>query len=166
MEAEFQISREDYVSAGLLNGEMSRKAKYIHYAIDTLLIFLGVVALYVDKVIWAGGLIGAAIGGNLLPYALRGLYVPWYLKRHYEKYTVVKKPILIFLLDDGVKFTSSSGAGFLKWSEIHHWRENDSLILIYLAPGMYHIIPKRIEELHFPINGLKESLVEHVGVAI
>ena len=62
MEAEFQITRDDYVAAGLLNGEMTRKAKYIHYSIDAVLIVLGIAALYVDRYILAGGLIGAAIG--------------------------------------------------------------------------------------------------------
>ena len=165
MEAEFQITRDDYVAAGLLNGEMTRKAKYIHYSIDAVLIVLGIAALYVDRYILAGGLIGAAIGGNLLPYALRGLYVPWYLKKHYEKYKVVKKPVSISLHDDGLKFATSSGEGSLKWSEIHHWRENDLLILIYLAPKIYHMIPKRVESSDFPVDRLRDRLFEHVGVA-
>lgn len=165
MEAEFQITEKDYVAAGLLNGEMTRKSKYIHYAIDAVLVLLGIVAFYADKIIWAGGLIGAAIGGNLFPYALRGLYAPWYLKRHYRKYKVVKKPISILLLDEGVKFTTSNGEGLLKWEDMHHWRENSSLILIYLAPRIYHMIPKRIEELGFSITKLRNELIENVGIA-
>jgi len=31
MKAEFQITPDDYVSAGLLNGEMTGRTKYIHY---------------------------------------------------------------------------------------------------------------------------------------
>ena len=165
MEAEFQITKEDYVSAGLLNGEMNRKAKYIHYAIDAVFVILGFAMLYLGKMIWAGGFIGAAIGGNLLPYALRSLYVPWYLKRHYDKYKVVKKPVSISINDEGIKFSTSDGEGLLKWDEVHHWRENDSLILIYLAPKIYHMVPKRIEDMAFPVWQLKEKLLEHVGTA-
>jgi len=165
MESEFQITQDDYVAAGLLNGEMTRKSKIIHYTIDAVLVLLGIAAFYADKIIWASGLVGAAIGGNLFPYALRGLYAPWYLKRHYQKYKVVKKPISILLLDMGVKFTTSNGEGLLKWEEMHHWRENSSLILIYLAPKIYHMIPKRIEKSGFSIAKLKEGLIENVGIA-
>jgi hypothetical protein len=59
------------------------------------------------------GLIGAAIGGNLLPYGLRRLYAPWYLKKHYDKYNAVKKPVSISLQEKGVKFSNSSGEGLL-----------------------------------------------------
>ena len=165
MTEEFQITSDDYVSAGLLNGEMTSRAKYIHYAIDASLVALGIAALYFEKYIWACGLIGAAIGGNLLPFVLRNLYSPWYLRHHYDKYKAVKKPISISILDEGVKFTSESGEGLLNWQEIHHWREGSSMILIYLAPRIYHMVPKRIAEVGFPLRELKEKLIEHVGNA-
>lgn len=166
METEFQITQDDYVAAGILNGEMTHKSKYIHYAIDVVLLVLGVIAIYTDNILWAGGLIGAAIGGNLLPYVLRCFYVPWYLKRHYQKYKAIRNPVCILLLDEGVKFSSSSGEGLLKWEEMHHWRENSSFILIYLAPKIYHMIPKRIEKSGFSISKLREGLIENVGLAI
>jgi len=166
MEVTFQITLDDYISASLLSGEMTKRSRYIHYIIDILLIILGISSLYYGKYIWAGSFIGAAIGGNLLPYGLRKFFSPWYLRRHYNKYKVMKKPLSISLLTEGIQFKSESGEGFLKWQEIHHWREGPSMILIYLAPRIYYIIPKKILEQGFPIEELKTYLFNHLGKSI
>ena len=81
------------------------------------------------------------------------------------RYKVVKKPLAILMLDEGIKFSSENGEGLLRWEEMHHWRENSSLILIYLAPRIYHMIPKRIEGSGFSITKLKAGLIENVGIA-
>jgi hypothetical protein len=165
MPVQFTITAEDYIAAGLLNGEMTRTAKRIHYAIDAVLVISGVVALYYGKGIWAGGLIGAAIGGNLLPFILRKYVAPWRLRAHYAKYRQMRKPLTIAVANDGIKFESEDGVGVLKWPDIHHWRENDLLILIYLAPKIYHLVPKRIVEDGFPLEELKAGLIRNVGNA-
>lgn len=161
MENQYQITVDEYVQAGLLNGELSRKTKQIHWAIEAGLLALGAVFFYLNSVALAFGMIGAVLGANLLPYLLRKLFVPWSLRRHYKNYLAIQKPTTISVLDQGVKFASPSGEGTILWGELHHWRENAELILLYPAPRIYYMVPKRVAES----ISLVENLKRHVGDA-
>jgi len=165
MATEYRISVDDYIQAGLLNGEMTARSKRIHLYIDIALVVLGALAFYFEQGIIGGALIGAAVGGNLLPYILRNYVSPWLLKRHYDKYPQMKKPVEITLDELGIRMESEDGSGILKWQDINRWRENKLLILVYLAPKIYHLIPKRIVNDGFPLQKLEEKLLDHVGVA-
>lgn len=165
MPIKFHITPEDYVSAGLLNVEMTKRSKIIHYIIDSIFIILGLIAWYFERHIIVGWLIGAVIVGNLLPFLLRKFFVPWQLKRHYKKYSKIKKPFAIILNNDSIKFESEDELGILEWNDIYKWRENSKYILIYLAPQIYHLVPKRIIEDGFPLNELEEALTKNVGIS-
>ena len=164
MSTKCQITPENYVASGLLHEEKTKKSKVIHYIMDSTLIVGGVTALYFGSLILAGVFLGVAIGGNLLLLLAKRFIIPWQLKRHYEKYNNIKKPFTIALNNDDVKFESDDGTGKLKWEDIYKWRENSELILIYIAPKIYYIIPKRISEDGFPILELQNELTKHVGI--
>jgi hypothetical protein len=166
MPTTIHITEEDYVNAGLLNGEMTRRSKRWHLAADILFVVLGCIAWYFDKRMIAFGLWGAGIGGAVGPLLIRQFLVPVLLKRHYRKYPKIQKPMTISLGDEGLLFAADDGTGRLSWSEIHGWRENIEYLLVYLAPRMYHVLPKRIENEGFPLNELKQRLIENVGSAI
>ena len=167
MPNQFIISVEEYIASALLNGEMTQKGKRIHLAIDISLLILGVVTLFYGRYVIACASIGAVIGGNLFPFLLRKIYVPWMLKKHYEKYSNIKKPISASVENEGIKFESTDGANnVLKWLDIYSWRENNFLLLIYLAPNIYNIVPKRIETEGFPLQELRQRLLDNVGNAI
>lgn len=164
MSTEFQITVDDYIAAGLLNGEMTPKSKIIHLVIDIVLVVSGIAAFYIDQPIWASGFIGAAIGANLLPFILRRIVIPWRLKKHYGKYNKMRKPMTVSMNgDEGIKFESEDGTGLLNWKDIHHWRENNEYLLIYLAPKIYHLLPKRIAENGFLLQDLKGNLIKNIG---
>jgi hypothetical protein len=161
MTSKYQITPEEYVKAGLLNGEIRGKAKIIHIGIELLLVAAGLVFLYLEEYIFASGLIGAVIGGYLIPFLFRKCYTPWYLKKHYCKYPAMQKPMSIFVMEDGVKFKNDAGEGTVAWSEIHKWREGKEMVLIYPAPKIYYMVPKRVSE----IGDLCENLQSRVGKA-
>lgn len=161
MNIEFQITRDEYVSAGLLNGEVRGRVRILHRLIDAVLIVAALVLLHFGAYVISAGLIGAAIGANLIPYLFRFLFVPWYLKRHYRKYPLIHKPLSISVVDEGIKFKSSGGEGLVLWHEIHKWREGKDMVLVYPAPRIYYLIPKRAAEL----TPLLEALSTNVGKA-
>ncbi|WP_027709752.1 YcxB family protein [Zooshikella ganghwensis] len=161
MKSQYRISSEEYIKAGLLNGEMSSKSKKVHMVIDVSFVVVGLVFIYLGNNVLAVGFIGAAIGGNLLPFIIRRFYTPWYLKRHFHKYPAIQKPISISVLENGVKFESESGEGTIMWNEIHHWREGKDMVLIYLAPKIYYVVPKRVPE----VDSLCVMLCSKVGNA-
>ncbi|WP_174801855.1 YcxB family protein [Martelella limonii] len=46
--------------------------------------------------------------------------------------------------DDGISYANARGVQLLRWAETVRVAENDSLFLIYQAPRIYHMIPKRV----------------------
>lgn len=163
MTSTFQITEKDYINCSLLNGEMSHKSKMRHLAFDSLLIISGLFAWYFGKSIWAAGFIGAAIGGSLLPMLLRRVVAPPLLRRHYKKYRKIHKPLSAEVSDLGITFSSNDAAGTLKWEDIYGWRENTEYLLVYVAPKLYHIIPKRISNDGFDLEKLRNLLERHIG---
>lgn len=159
MTTQYQISPEEYVKAGLLNGEIRGTAKIVHYLIEALLIVASLGFAYLEQYIVASGLIGAVIGVYLIPFLFRKFYTPWYLKRHYRKYPAVQRPMSILVTESGVKFTSNSGEGTVSWKDIYKWREGKELLLIYPAPRIYYMVPKRVSS----VGDLCEMLKNKVG---
>lgn len=109
MSIEYKITSDEYVSAGLTNGEIRGKAKLIHRTIEVALIFAAALFVYYEQYVFAGGMIGAVLGANLFPYLFRKTYVPWYLKRHYLKYPGIQEPVLFSVSDDGIRFVTDNG---------------------------------------------------------
>lgn len=159
MKIQFQISPEEYINAGLLNGEIRGITKKVHLLIEAFLLAAGLLFVFLENYIVAAGMVGAVIGANLLPYLLRRFYLPWYLRRHYWKYPIMQKSQSLSVLENGVEFESESGRGVIGWAEIHHWREGKELLLIYPAPRIYYLVPQGVSQ---SIN-LRQVLSERVG---
>lgn len=107
----------------------------------------------------ASGLIGAVIGVYLILFLFRKFYTPWYLKKHYRKYPAIQRPMSLSVTDAGVKFMSDSGEGTVAWRDIYKWREGKDLLLIYPAPRIYYMVPKRVDS----VGDLCEILKSKVG---
>jgi hypothetical protein len=165
MATRFEITVDDYVACGKLNGEMTRRSRIAHAAIDGILIVSGILAWTYGQSLLAAALVGAGIGAFLIPWGLGRTFIPWYLKRHFAKYPKIRKPIEIDFDDDGIRFTSSDEIGVLRWDEIHRWRADDNYLLLYPAPRIYHLVPRRIERLGFPMKELMAHLSKRVGSA-
>ena len=156
MEQEFTISENEYISANKLFTQPTRK-HYVLYVI-ALLIFAAIIVFspyFISRI----AAIGAIIGGVVFHVAGRFFYCPWQARKQYRCYTAIQEPIKVKLTDNAVCFYSRQGDSKLDWSDIKKWRENEEHILLYQAPLVYHIIPKRVADS----VELVKALEKHVG---
>jgi hypothetical protein len=157
MELEFTITEDEYAKANVLFSKPSKKLKLFYFLM--LLSLVGAVFVVNSmqlKITLMGGMIGSVIGFSLFAYVLG----PWKARKQYRQYKAIQKPVTVSLLNSGVFFKSNSGQGELEWSHIHKWRQNDDFVLIYQAPNVYHILPKRIGNI---VNSISQALCKQVG---
>lgn len=83
----------------------------------------------------------------------------------YRKYPAIQQPMSIDLLDDGIAFTAATGQGNLTWPTIVKWRQNERVVLVYLSPRLYHLVPKRLAQDGFDVNTMTDALDRSVGPA-
>ena len=106
------------------------------------------------------GAVGGIAGGFLGYMAVRHLYAPWRTRKQYRAYQAAQEPVAVKVLPDSLLFKSSIGEAVIEWSRINKWRENGEFLLIYQAPEVYHILPKRVGEA---MREVRKSLVKYVG---
>jgi hypothetical protein len=161
MIARFRISEKDYVSALKLYGKLTPKMMVIYLLVAGA---LALVAIFGASLLRSGA-IGSLIGGGIVVIFGRYVITPILARRHYRKYKAIHGEFAISLSNDGVRIESSNAKGFLLWSEILKWRENDEFLLLYLMPRLYQIVPKSLSQEGFDIDLLVKGLNKNVGKA-
>lgn len=159
MQASFTITEGEYLRANKLFTKPSRKTLII-YAVAG--IALATIALGVASPVLRIGAMGALIGGFFGHLFVRRIYAPSQTRKQYKEYKAAQEPVCVTRQDDGIKFETASGGAIIDWARIVKWRENEELVLIYQAPQVYHIVPKRIGEL---ADEISKALAEKVGAA-
>ncbi|MGR5150085.1 YcxB family protein [Photobacterium alginatilyticum] len=159
MEVEYTITENEYVKANKLYTKPT-KAILIFYAIAS--IFLIVVALMSDSFIVRLSVAGGMVGGFIGQAVVRHFYAPWVTRKQYRSYQAAQEPVTLQMQADSLHFKSKLGESTIEWKRINKWRENSEFLLIYQAPNVYHILPKRISS---EIVKIREALVEYVGKA-
>jgi hypothetical protein len=159
VEIEYTITEQEYVKANKLFTQPTRNIIYFYIvAAITLLI----VAVLAESVAIRIGALAGLFAGFLGQAFVRHIYSPWQTRKQFKAYKAAQAPVTISCNDTSLHFKSESGEGFLEWNKINKWRENGGFLLIYEAPCVYHIVPKRIGELS---DEIRQSLVEHLGNA-
>ncbi|CAB5081493.1 hypothetical protein D3OALGB2SA_643 [Olavius algarvensis associated proteobacterium Delta 3] len=162
MEFQYNIRETDYVNSNILSAIASKKQLIWLFAGGFGLLLLGVFGQGAIKGMGFGGLVCGILGYFITLY----VYTPWQAKRQYKNYKLIQAPLKIELVDDGFKISAEHGQTHVKWESLVKWRENDNYILIYFAPKLYYLIPKRIDKSGFNVNRLRQSLKEKIGKPI
>lgn len=159
METEFTLTQQEYVKANKLFSKPVAK-DYVIFAI--FFVAMAALALFgtkkIHQFIALGGIIGSIVGHVLV----RHVHAPLAAKKQYQSYKAAQEPMSISISNTAISLKSQFGQANIEWSRIIKWRQNESLILIYQAPGVYHIIPKRIGAIANELSGL---LAKNVGNA-
>jgi hypothetical protein len=163
MKATFLISQTDYVNAMRLFAKPSTTFK-VYYLIAAIIVMLLIILKIPTWIL--PPVIGGFIGATGMIILQRTTLVPLIARRHYKKYKLIHDEQAIELLDDGVRYSSVNGEGRQTWDKILKWRQNEKYILIYIAPNLFHIVPKSLQSSGFEIPLLIERLSQHVGAAI
>ena len=157
LESEYTITEKEYVQASSLHARLTKK----QIAISSIVIIALATLAYVagDGAV-RGGAIGGLIGGIGAYTLIRLLINPWRTKRMYQSYAAIQESCTVILLDQGIRFRTELGESLIEWRHILKWRENDQFVLIYQAPHLYHLIPKRLGVI---AEQLVEKLAPNVG---
>lgn len=162
MQVGYRISEDDYVNASKLFAKVTPRLAWIY---TVAVICLVAAAVFGGRNLQAVA-IGGLIGGVSVTLVCRWILAPIMARRHYRKYKAIQDDFSLELLDDGILFKSTSGEGTVSWDNILKWRHNDSYILIYPMPRLYHIIPKSVAGDGFNVDQLIESLRVNVGDSV
>ncbi len=159
MEVEYTITESEYIKANKLFTKPT-KGILIFYALVAILLIIA--ALVSDSFIVRLSAIGGIVGGFLGQAAVRYFYAPWRTRKQYRSYRAAQEPVVVKLDASSLHFKSKLGDSTIEWERINRWREDSNFLLIYQAPEVYHILPKRISN---EIGKIREALLEHVGNA-
>lgn len=160
-EFEATISEDEYVRAQKLYGRLSAKIKVIYFLVAAGLIWIGIAGDSSTRYTAISALVGGIIGHLMVT----GFLAPRRSRKNYKNYPLIQRPFLIRPESTGVFFKSENGETILKWESIHKWRENKEFILIYPAPNLFHVIPKRLSNSGLDIESLASSLGKNIGSA-
>lgn len=161
MKATFKISELDYVNAMKLYARLTPRLILIYLAAALVLAAL---ALFGGVIVSAGAM-GGLVGGIIAIVIGRYIVMPIMARRHYRKYKAIQEEFTVELLEDGVSFSSPDAEGKITWGKMLKWRQNESYVLIYPMPRLFHIIPKSVAAQGFDLQALTDRLHQHVGKA-
>ena len=159
------ILESDYLHAQHLH----MRARRALSVMGIVLIFLGLALSILNVLSWMDGS-KSANDAMMLP-ALIALvlgyiyaYLPWSYRRIYRKQPSLHEPVDIEWGDGGLAYDTEHNKGEIPWRLFTKWREGRRTFLIYSAPNLFHIVPKRLLEG----NGeeqLRTLLVNKLGQA-
>ena len=157
LKAEYKITEKEYVQASKLNARLTKKQLSFSLVIMAILV---VVAYFVGDHVFRGAAIGGLVGGVGGYLLCRFIIAPWKTKRLYRSYAAIKESCVLSVQDEGIKFVSKAGEALIEWGHLIKWRHNNDFLLIYQAPHLYHLIPKRLGTI---TNDIVEKLEKNVG---
>jgi hypothetical protein len=170
-----RISEQEYVQAMRLVQRLSPGMRRTQLQIALNAAAAGVLgSLLMHRTTSLGKTLGEIMGGmgfgalvGLMVYQVRRLlHAPLLAaraRRGYWQHRSIRNEIAMALTTDGIRLATAHGAWLTPWEQIHRWREDEGLVLIYILPKVFHIIPKRLAAQGFDIEGLTTCLRRHVG---
>ncbi len=159
MEVEYNISEADYVASVKLAATLTRKQIYWLAGGGALLLLAGLFGPDQWKIMSNSGLVCGIVGYLVVLH----LFLPLQAKRHYRSYKSIHIPLFITLSDVGFTIRTDHGQNELKWGKLLKWRESSNHILVYFAPKMFYMIPKRLAAAGFDLEQFRKELHAHLG---
>lgn len=159
----FRITEDEHLQAMRLH---ARKLPWWRVAGSiacfSVLVAMAVVVRSPMREVVIGGMIGVVI----VVVLNHTLILPWRARRHYRAYKQLQRAFVLEQRETGLYFESEQSQALMQWSQLLKWCENDALILLYVSPVMFHILPKRpLSASGFDIEALRQALLQHVGRA-
>jgi hypothetical protein len=161
MKAQYQITEDDYVKVMRWNAWCNLVAKSSSPWLVAVCLLLG---LAIWKLLGGGSVVALALLAFVIVFtiALR-IAGPLRLRRQYRQYKAIQEPIIVELLDGGLRFSSADGESNVPWVKIFQWRQNERFVLVFNMPLLFHIVPKSIAREGFDVPLLVKRLADHVG---
>ena len=141
MEVRGTLSEQDLKSAAWLHLKPRPFFAVLGLIVLALLLWALWFSFFSSKPVpaWAKwGLVAGLI--YLLSYYF--IYVPLYLKRRYRQYKALHKEQVLSPTESGLTIATDNTNGTVPWTDFIGWKESSSLFMLYVADGMYNVVPK------------------------
>lgn len=159
----YRISEQDYLRSSRLGGRLRARHRTLLLAGLLVLVAMAVYALKIGDQATAYPLVGGIGGGVLAALAVRLLLQPMLMRRQYRRYALMQQEQKVGFAPEGLHFQSGVGQAVVHWGNFHGWRENDEFLVLFIAPRVFYVLPKRIAEAGFPLEALRATLAQEVG---
>jgi hypothetical protein len=142
----YKLTLEDYLNAQQLHAKRGFWPRTASFLRNWLFPFLGVCFLGIAFLEWRGPANGSVLSSVVAGVLLVGC--PFYVRRKYRRFyqrtrTGSGDMSLTFGEDNFLAEKQNFSKGEYNWSAVKSWRENAKVMLLYLAPARFIVIPKR-----------------------
>ena len=72
------------------------------------------------------------------------LVAPISARRNFRMHKALQHPYTYSWSEAGLEIVSSRGQWQVVWDDCLKWRENESILLFYQSPRLFHMFPKRV----------------------
>ena len=149
--AEYCITEDDHVRATQLS--MRRKKRVLWFALTTFFVFIivfepGEITFYASLAAVAAVVL---LGTNLL-------VEPYLFRKQYRAKNLANQLTRLEMFDGGLKFTVGGDHLEIPWESIVKSTQNDDYVLVYVKTKLFLVIPKRMAEEGFDVDGLERKL--------
>jgi hypothetical protein len=147
IELNFTLSFEDYLSAQRLHFQRSWWPRVNQFLGRRVLPVVGVLLVIMAFLIsgkgvpWLGFLLPAAFGVFLTLYPF---YIRFKLKRCYIRTRTGAGVCTMTFGEDLIRTQDPNAKSEIKWTAIQSFSENIKVLLLFLAPAKFLVIPKRV----------------------
>ncbi|MCC0006295.1 MAG: YcxB family protein [Methylobacteriaceae bacterium] len=153
----FRYQTQDFLSAYRLNAKLLRR----HVIYLTFFLAAVVAVLFWFEPAWDARAVacGAGAAGGLAAFVLvRYIYLPLHAKRQFANYPIAHREQVLTLEAEGLRHRSGSNESLTPWRDFVAWQADEQVVLLYIAPRIFQVVPARLAELGFPIKELKGAL--------
>ncbi|MDR6890924.1 MULTISPECIES: YcxB family protein [Variovorax] len=158
--ATFKITEDDYIDAIRLHSKMPPALRWIG-AVLAFILAAGAACGSQDM----RALACITLASNLLAIFAVPVLFRFVSRRHYRNYRAIQAEFSAVLNDCGLHLGTEFGESRITWGNILKWRHNSQYLLLYMAPRLFHVVPKSIAIQGFDLQRLLEGLHTNVGPA-
>lgn len=159
----YRISEQDYLRSSRLGGRLRTRHRNLLLAGLFVLVAMALYSLKIGDKAMGSTLIACVFGGLLAALVIRLVVRPILVRRQYRRYALMQQGQKVGFAPEGLHFQSAVGQAVVNWSNFHGWRENDEFLVLFIAPRVFYVLPKRIAEAGFPLESLRTTLAREVG---
>ena len=106
--------------------------------------------------------IGMLLGTFFVPILVTRFLGPRNVRRHFTAMKILHGPIELSWSAEGLNEKTATSSSLTPWNHFPNWREDEISFIIFVAPTMYRLIPKRFLTPH-QIDDLRSHLKQSVS---
>jgi YcxB-like protein len=106
--------------------------------------------------------LGFIVAIFVVPVLMSTLLGPRQARRHFNAMKILQGPIELVWSTDGLQEKTNSSVALTPWHHFAKWHEDDRSFILFVAPTMYRLVPKRFMTVQ-QIDDLRARLNQEVG---